>query len=292
MKFAIAKLGVLLLLTLWDQSSTAEEIGADIKNVPIFDTHMHYKEPAWGPYPVETVIELMDKSGVAMALVSSTPDLGTIQLLKHAPNRIVAELRPYHGSAGSSNWTKSDGMIDYIRTRLEKFSHEGIGEFHIHRIDPNDESLLRAVAQMAKTKNIPLHIHSGATPIELFYRFEPDLTIIWAHAGMSEPPETVDRLLSKFSSLYADTSFRENDILNGEGTISDVWLKVIKRHSERLMVGTDTWVNGQWDNYVGLIELNRRWLSKLPKDIAEKIAYKNAAKLFKRDVSRGLIGTN
>ena len=44
-----------------------------IRDVPIFDAHMHYKQEAWELYPVRTVIELMDRSGVAMALVSSTP---------------------------------------------------------------------------------------------------------------------------------------------------------------------------------------------------------------------------
>ena len=56
------------------------------------------------------------------------------------------------------------------------------------------------------------------------------------------------------------------------------------------MVGTDTWINSQWDDYEGLIALNRAGLSKLPRAIAEQIAYKNAAKLFKRKISRGLIG--
>ena len=80
-------------------------IGDAVEKLPIFDAHMHYKEPAWGPYPVEDIIELMDKSTVAMALVSSSPDEGTIMLWEYAPNRIVPELRPYHGNVGSSNWT-------------------------------------------------------------------------------------------------------------------------------------------------------------------------------------------
>ena len=97
----------------------ATPIGDAIKDVPLFDAHVHYKQPAWGPYPVESIIELMDSNGVAMALVSSTPDEGTIMLWEFAPNRIVPELRPYHGDAGSSNWTKADGMADYLRGRLE-----------------------------------------------------------------------------------------------------------------------------------------------------------------------------
>ena len=53
-------------------------------------------------------------------------------------------------------------------------------------------------------------------------------------------------------------------ILTADGTIASDWLVVITRHSDRLMVGTDTWVNSQRDNYEELVDLNRRWLSKLP----------------------------
>ena len=51
-----------------------EPIGYAIRDVPLFDAHMHYKLPAWEPYPVESVIELMDRGGVGMAVVSSSPD--------------------------------------------------------------------------------------------------------------------------------------------------------------------------------------------------------------------------
>lgn len=268
----------------------ADEIGAAIRDVPIFDAHMHYKEAAWAPYPVKTVIELMDRNGVAMALVSSTPDDGTIRLLEYAPSRIVPEMRPYRDNAGSSNWTKSEGMLDYIRRRLEKFPHKGIGEFHVHTLDPSDRPLLKAIAQLASARRIPVHIHSGAAPVRLFFDLEPSLTIIWAHAGMSEPAAVVGAMFDRYRTLYADTSYREHDILAGDGTIAPAWLDVITRHSDRLMVGSDTWVNSQWDDYKELIDLNRRWLGKLPRETAERIAYKNAARLFGRKVSKDLLG--
>ena len=107
-------------------------IGEAIRDVPLFDTHMHYKEPAWGPYPVESVIELMDRNGVAMALVSSTPDEGTIMLWEHAPNRIVPELRPYHGNAGSSNWTKAEGDLPPLTGPFRMLVHHS---FDLHRDD-------------------------------------------------------------------------------------------------------------------------------------------------------------
>ena len=37
--------------------------------------------------------------------------------------------------------------------------------------------------------------------------------------------------------------------------------------------------------------MNRLWLSKLPRDVAEKIAYKNAERYFGRDISMDQIGT-
>jgi hypothetical protein len=56
------------------------------------------------------------------------------------------------------------------------------------------------------------------------------------------------------------------------------------------MVGSDTWVNHRWENYEALMDLNRRWLSQFPREVAEKIAYRNAETLFGRKVSRQLIG--
>lgn len=269
----------------------ANPIGEAVKDLPLFDAHIHYKEPAWRPYPPKSIIELMDKTGVAMGLVSSTPDEGTIKLWSYAPNRIVPELRPYHGEAGSSNWTKAPGMEEYLKGRLEQYPHEGIGEFHVHKIDPDDKAVLRSVAKMAKDRRIPIHIHSGAAPVELFYQLEPSLTIIWAHAGMSEPAKVVGEMFAKYKTLYADTSYRETDILNDDYSgLDPEWAKVIAEFPERLMVGSDTWVNDQWDDYEGLIAINRRWLSFLPEKIARMIAYQNAEKLFGRKISKGQIG--
>ncbi len=283
--------GFLVTLTGLASADDGHPIGDAIKNVPLFDAHIHYKEPAWGPFPPHTIIEMMDRNGVAMGLVSSTPDTGTIKLWEYAPNRIVPELRPYKEGAGSSDWTKAAGMEDYLLERLAAYPHEGLGEFHVHRFDPADEPLLRKVAKMAVDRNIPIHIHSGADPVEQFFRYEPGLTIIWAHAGMSEPASVVMRTMNRHRSLYADTSYREFDILSGSNGIDPEWRKVIVKHQDRLMIGSDTWVNDQWDNYDQLIDINRRWLSYFPRKIAEKIAFRNAEHLFDRAISGDLLGT-
>ena len=264
-------------------------IGDGVKDLPIFDAHIHYKEPAWDVYPVESIIELMDASGVAMGLVSSSPDEGTIMLWEYAPNRIVPELRPYHGSANSSNWAKAEGMDAYLAKRLNEYPHEGIGEFHIRHLDTSDEALFRKVIEMAKERDIALHVHSGPEPIRWLYSLDPDVKIIWAHAGLGEPASAVYKLMAEYPDLYADTSLREYAIL-GDGDLDPIWRTIIFEFQDRLMVGSDTWINGQWDNYESIIDSNRRWLSKLPESVARKIAYQNAEKLFDRKVSMDLIG--
>lgn len=286
-------LAFVLLVNLSNPGSADENskhIGKGAETLPLFDAHIHYKEPAWGPFPPATIIELMDRSGVAMGLVSSTPDEGTITLWRYAPNRIVPELRPYHGEAGSSNWTKAPGMADYLVQRLNEYPHEGIGEFHLHRVDPSDEPLLQKIAELAKSKNIYVHVHSGKAPVDQLFSIEPELKIIWAHAGMSESAQTVEDMMAKYKTLYADTSFREWDILGSDGTIDPAWRQVLERFSDRFMIGSDTWVNSQWDNYEQIMAVNRKWLSQFPRTLAEKFAYKNAERLFGRTVDKRLIG--
>ena len=46
------------------------------------------------------------------------------------------------------------------------------------------------------------------------------------------------------------------------------------------MIGTDTWVTPRWEALPGYLAEMRVWLSQLPQEIAEKIAFRTAEKLF------------
>ena len=280
-------------LLLWSTASSADDaatIGNDVDTLPLFDAHMHYKREAWSPFPPDRVLSMMDRNGVAMALVSSSPDDGTITLWRHAPQRIVPEMRPYNDQLGPTNWTKAEGVGDMIEQRVREYAHQGIGEFHLHRIDPDDEALLRRIAAVAVEKRIPLHVHSDHRPIEYLFALEPGLTIIWAHAGMTEPASVVEATMARYPTLYADTSYREMDILGDGGIIDEQWRKVLERFAHRFMVGSDTWTNSQWLDYDNLIALNRQWLAQLSPRSAARIAYQNAEALFGRPVGNHLLG--
>jgi predicted TIM-barrel fold metal-dependent hydrolase len=93
--------------------------------------------------------------------------------------------------------------------------------------------------------------------------------------------------MAEFPNLYADTSLRERAILGfGQDDLDPEWKRIVFEFQDRLMMGSDTWVNSQWDRYVDITEVNRLWLSKLPREVAEKIAYRNAERFFGRRVTR------
>ena len=246
---------------------------------PIFDTHVHYKEPAWSVYPPDVIIAMMEKSGVTKALVSSTPDEGTRMLYREDPERIIPFLRPYHDDVTSSNWYQNESIIAYFDKRLEMPIYKGLGEFHIHNPLDTGDPVIKKTVQLAVERDLYIHIHANHEAVEQIFAYEPNVKILWAHAGMSDPPSVVSEMFNRFENLWVDISIREYEIAP-DGTLAPEWEKLFLEHSDRVTIGSDTWVNGQWDNYEEIIAFDRNWLAQLPPEVATKIAYSNAQRLF------------
>jgi hypothetical protein len=68
---------VLLLLAALFWGGAAPSCAQDL---PIFDAHIHYSQPDWAVLTPDQVLAILDRAGVRHALVSSTPDDGTLQL--------------------------------------------------------------------------------------------------------------------------------------------------------------------------------------------------------------------
>ena len=65
-----------------------------------------------------------------------------------------------------------------------------------------------------------------------------------------------------------------------DGRLDPAWRTVFVKYPDRFMVGTDTWITSRWNDLVPGMQSVRRWLEQLPRDVAEGIAYRNAARLF------------
>lgn len=253
--------------------------GPAAERLPIFDTHVHYSREAWAPFPPAAVLEKLDAAGVPRALVSSTPDAGTVALYEAAPARVVPILRPYRERGDMANWFRDDAVVAYVTERLDLNLHAGIGEFHLMDLAEAGTPQMRSLIKAAMAHDLILHVHSGAGQIEALFAIEPKLRILWAHAGMAAPPEVVGPLLDRYETLWAELSFRAADVAQG-GDIEPAWRGLLLRHVDRFMIGTDTYTNGRWDQYRALVEQQRTWVSQLPPEAARAIAYGNAVRLF------------
>ena len=267
-----AALLAVTLAAMTDQTAAEERL-------PIFDAHVHYSAPDWRVYPPQTIIGKLREAGVIHALVSSTPDDGTLTLYRLDPQRIVPELRPYRYGGDMHDWFANKEVMDYVAARLSDGNYKGIGEFHLLADGNANSAEMARVIKLALDRDVVLHVHSGAGPVKELFAREPKLRVLWAHAGLSEPASVVNEMLDTYPRLWTEVSLRAYSI-NAGGALDSAWRAVLMRHGDRILIGSDTWVTSRWDQYAQIIDEHRAWLALLPREMAEAIAYKNAMQLF------------
>ena len=252
-------------------------------DMPLFDGHIHYSVGATRQYSPEQVIGILDEAGIRQALLSSTPNDGTIELHRRYPQRFIPELRPYRKTRDLATWSierrswfRDPESVDFIEQELKRGIYRGIGEFHLDGVEA-DTPVIRRIVEIAAAQKLWLHAHSDALAIEKLFALDPKARILWAHAGMSEPPEVVDRTLARHPALWADLSYR--DVAPG-GTLDPAWKALFLKYPDRFIYGSDTWIPPRWEEVVVLARQARGWLAQLPADVAENIAWRNAERMF------------
>ena len=242
------------------------------QQLPIFDAHVHYSHDAWDVVPVQDAIAILRKAGVKRALISSSGDDGQQRLFAAAPDLVIPELRVYRSRGEIGTWFRDETLIPYLEVRLRKYRYVGIGEFHLYGADA-DLPVPRRMVELAKKHNLFLHAHSDVDAIERLFRQWPQARILWAHAGF-ERPERVAEMLRKHRNLWADLAFRTDHASD------PAWRDAFLKFPDRFMVGTDSYTPERWHYIQGHAEWSRRWLADLPRDVAERIAWKNGEQVF------------
>jgi hypothetical protein len=246
-------------------------------DLPIFDTHLHYNREAWGLYSVDEVLALLDQAGVRKAFVSSTPDEGTLMLYDRAPERIVPSLRPYRTPVEQFIYARDPTIVSYVQERLAERRYRGIGEFHLLPGDAWQPAPI-AFAALGGGSAVILHVHGNAVALQQFLDLRSDDTVLWAHAGMSESPATVQRVLESYPNVWVDLALRYD--VAPDGRLDPAWAALFQRYPDRFMIGTDTWIPSQWTRLPALMAAVRTWLRQLPPEVATAIAYTNADRLL------------
>jgi hypothetical protein len=252
-------------------------ISSQAQELPIFDAHIHYSQPDWEVYTPEQILALFDTAGVRRALVSSTPDDGTLKLYAVAPQRIVPFLRPYRSRQDMSGWHSDTAVQAYIEERLKSGVYKGIGEFHLAAAHV-EAPVVQRCAALAVQHRLVLHAHVDEQDMERLLERYPNVRFLWAHAGMSASTAVVERLLTRTAHLWVELSLR-SDVAPG-GTLDPAWRALFLRFPDRFLVGTDTWVTSRWQGLADGMQHIRHWLGQLPRDAAEQLASRNAERLF------------
>ncbi len=250
--------------------------------LPLFDAHIHFSAGATSIYTPATAMQVLDSAGLRTALLSSTPNDGTLALHAAYPHRFIPFLRPYRKTRDLStwgeerrSWYKDPQTIPFLEQELQRGIFRGIGEFHVdgHEVDT---PVMRELVLLAKKHGLWLMAHSDADAIDKLFAFDPKAKILWAHTGMSESAERVAQLLTRYPQLYGELSYRAGV----SGGLSPEWRDLLLRFPERFVYGSDTWVPSRWAEVGALTSEARNWLNTLPTAVAENIAYRNAERLF------------
>lgn len=250
---------------------------------PIFDAHLHYNDEAVPHYPVGTVFELFRKNGVAGILANSRPNDGSRALYeawKKSPAvgvQVVPFIRVYRNRADYGTWQDNREIHAMILEEERRGYYRGVGEFHVHG-KAADTPVLKDIVDFAVAKGLVLHAHSDDEAIEILFRHNPKARVIWAHTGFGTPLARVEEMLVKYPELRGELSYRSG--IADASTLSGEWKALFARHPGRFVLGSDTWVNERWASYPAIMGGYRRLLGELPREVAERVAWKNAAELF------------
>jgi hypothetical protein len=245
----------------------------------IFDSHLHYNQEPNPFFSLEQVLEVFKRNNVAGILANSRPNRGTHQLVDaKAPGLwVVPFIRPYRVESDVQSWFNEPAIYDLIESEYKRGYFRGVGEFHIHG-NQTEGAVAKKAVDFAVRHDLYLLAHSDETAIVNMFAHNPKAKIVWAHTGFSAPVERVSAMLEKYPMLWGELSYRSG-IATG-GTLTGEWRALFARHSDRFVLGSDTWIDARWSSYGSIMDGYRRWLAQLPDDQARRIAYGNAERLY------------
>ena len=253
------------------------------ERLPIFDAHLHYNvEARTGPWPLPRVLDLFRDQGIVGIIANSRPNDGTRALIEaKAPGlAVVPFIRPYRTRDDIQTWFKDPAIRALIEAEHAKGGYRGVGEFHLYGADARHEGY-RWFVEFAKRHDLWLMLHGDEPALEATFALAADVKTIWAHTGFGTPPAQVEAYLRDHPTMMAELSYRSG-IVDGEGRLTPEWRKLFETFPDRFLLGSDTWVNGRWDQYPQTMAGYRQWLAQLSRDIAERIAFRNGERIFAR----------
>jgi len=244
---------------------------------PIFDAQVHYNQNAWERVRVEAIANGIRELNVRWLLVGSTPNEGTWRLAEALPERVIPMWVPEVDREGRDTWMEDAAQVRAMEQALLQRPYRGVGELWLNRRDV-DHPGIRQLLELARTRGLVLHLRTDAGAIREIFALEPELRILWAHAGVYDEADAVGEMLGRYANLWIELSHR-NDA-TPRGKLNPAWRQLILDHPQRVLVGTGTYTADLWYQYRTILSNHRRWLEQLPEAVAQRVAYLNGMALF------------
>lgn len=276
-------------------STSRAQAGRPVYDGPLFDAHLHYNEEACAlgsdcPFPLDQVLAMMRRAGVRAVVANSRPNAGTLSLAaateatRAAGVAVVPFVRLYRNRADYGGWFADESIAALVQQELARGTgagpYRGLGEFHLYDSRDADGPIARRLMQLAQARDLVVLAHVDDDAIERLMTHAPRARLVWAHTGIGGVPiARVRELLQRHPTLMGELSYRPG-LTDGDGRLSADWRALLGEHSERFLIGSDTWINPRWGAYEALMADARRWLASLPPEAARRIAWGNGARLF------------
>ena len=264
--------------------------GADYGG-PLIDAHSHVPNAT----AIDAYVAAMKRHNVVKVVLLGVGGLqkdDTAWLTaasKKYPDRVVAGL-PLPDPTSESAASQLELQLDRGKPRV-------IGEVHMRQVgrrlvdrDPNGPVFGKILDAAAKFE-VPIVIHyeltdAAETALDRALAAHRKTTIVLAHGGEG-PPGRLDRLLLRNPNLFVDLSgmhFQRTPALASEtGPLDPGWKALIEKMPDRFMIGMDVWAARLFEPAMldRLFGWTRRILGELKPDVAERVAHRNAAKLYR-----------
>ena len=189
------------------------------------------------------------------------------------------------------------GELLYTHGDKKSGKRYAAGERYVDPSKPGTTRLMEAIAPLS----VPLMTHwEPYAPKRDFPRFHalysawPNQVFLLPHMGFASP-EQVDEFLGRHPNLYALMSKKERRLrdfvdpaklekigsamLDGE-SLRPEWKALLVKYQDRILFATDPHMRKLWRKYGEVVARQRLVLGQLPRTVAEKIAYRNAEKVY------------
>lgn len=259
---------------------------------PLVDAHSHVP----GATAIDAYVDAMKRHDVRRVIL-----LGVGGAQKDDAAWIAAAARKYPDRVAPAlpiaDPTAPDAATS-VEAALAKGKVHALGEIHVRQVsrkidrDPSAPAFLKLL-EVAARHGLPVIIHdelndAAAANLSRALAAQPKAVIVLAHAGETTPAK-LEPMLALHGNLMVDLSgmhFQRKPALASEtGPLDPAWKALIEKKPDRFLMGIDVWAPRLFEPAMldRLMKWTRRILGELSPTVAERLAYRNAVKLYRAE---------